>query len=39
MSVGWAWKNMRTDITGSYPQMGFTPGLLLIFNTGKERTE
>jgi hypothetical protein len=40
MSVGWAWKNMRTDITGSYhPQLGFTPGLLLIFNTGKERTE
>lgn len=40
MGAGWALKNMRVDVTGQYhPQLGFTPGLLMIFNTGKERSE
>jgi len=38
--AGWTLKNMRVEVTGQYhPQLGFTPGLLLIFNTGKERSE
>lgn len=38
IGAGWAWKQVRADITGSYhPQLGFTPGLLLLFETGKER--
>ena len=37
LSAGWAWKNIRADITGSYhPQLGLTPGLMLLFNTQKE---
>lgn len=37
LGAGWAWKNIRADITGSYhPQLGLTPGLLLIFTTTKE---
>ncbi|RZM24020.1 MAG: hypothetical protein EOO88_24260 [Pedobacter sp.] len=30
---GWAWKNLRLDVTGSYhPQLGFSPGMLFIFS-------
>lgn len=37
LGAGWAWKNIRADITGSYhPQLGITPGLMLLFNTHKE---
>lgn len=35
--VGVSWSNIRLDITGSYhPQLGITPGLLLIMNFGKK---
>ncbi len=31
--VGVGWKNLRLDVSGSYhPQLGFSPGLLLIVN-------
>lgn len=31
--VGVAWKNLRLDVSGSYhPQLGFSPGVLLIVN-------
>ncbi|MEO6406557.1 MAG: hypothetical protein ABIY51_06480 [Ferruginibacter sp.] len=31
--VGVSWKNLRLDVTGSYhPQLGFSPGLMLIVN-------
>ena len=31
--AGISWKNFRLDVSGSYhPQLGFTPGLLLIIN-------
>ena len=34
--VGLAWSNLRLDISGSYhPQLGISPGLLLIYNFGK----
>lgn len=34
--VGIAWSNFRLDISGSYhPQLGLSPGLLLIMNLGK----
>ena len=34
--VGVAWNNFRLDISGSYhPQLGISPGLLLIMNFGK----
>ncbi|MBL0357237.1 MAG: hypothetical protein IPP72_10295 [Chitinophagaceae bacterium] len=34
--VGLAWNNFRLDISGSYhPQLGISPGLLLIMNFGK----
>lgn len=37
LGAGWAWKNIRADITASYhPQLGITPGLLLLFNAKKE---
>jgi hypothetical protein len=37
--VGLAWNNLRLDITGSYhPQLGLSPGLLLIINMGKKET-
>jgi hypothetical protein len=33
--VGICWNNMRLDISGSYhPQLGWSPGLLLLFNKG-----
>ncbi len=36
--IGWAWDNLRLDISGSYhPQLGISPGLLLIVNFGKEK--
>lgn len=39
IGAGWAWKQVRVDVTGSYhPQLGFTPGVLLLFATGKTRT-
>lgn len=35
--VGVAWSNVRLDISGSYhPQLGISPGLLLIINFGKK---
>lgn len=37
LSAGWAWNNIRADITGSYhPQLGVTPGLLLLFQNTKK---
>lgn len=34
---GVSWNNLRLDITGSYhPQLGLSPGLLLIMNFGKQ---
>jgi hypothetical protein len=37
--VGLAWNNFRLDISGSYhPQLGLSPGLLLIVNFGKKET-
>jgi hypothetical protein len=34
--VGIYWNNMRLDISGSYhPQLGWSPGLLLLFNSEK----
>ncbi len=34
--VGLAWNNLRLDISGSYhPQLGISPGLLLVVNFGK----
>ena len=38
--VGLAWDNFRLDISGSYhPQLGISPGLLLIMKLGKKETE
>ncbi len=35
--VGIAWNNLRLDLSGSYhPQLGLSPGLLLIMNFGKQ---
>lgn len=37
VGAGIGWKNFRLDITGGYhPQLGFTPGLLLIINFNKK---
>jgi hypothetical protein len=37
--VGLGWGNFRLDISGSYrPQLGWSPGLLLIMNLGKKET-
>jgi hypothetical protein len=37
IGAGIGWKNFRLDITGGYhPQLGFTPGLLLIINFNKK---
>lgn len=37
IGAGISWKNFRLDLTGSYhPQLGFTPGLLLIVNFNKK---
>jgi hypothetical protein len=36
--VGLAWNNLRLDISGSYhPQLGISPGLLLLVNFGKSQ--
>lgn len=36
--AGWSWKNLRVDVTGNYhPQLGFTPGLLLIANFNRKK--
>lgn len=38
--AGVSWKSFRLDITGGYhPQLGFTPGLLLIVNINKKDDE
>ena len=38
--AGLAWSNFRLDISGSYhPQLGISPGLLLIINLGKNEKE
>jgi hypothetical protein len=38
--VGLSWKNLRLDVAGSYhPQLGFSPGLMLLTNFGKEKEE
>ncbi len=35
--AGIGWKNMRLDVSGSYhPQLGFSPGILLIANFGNK---
>ena len=37
VGAGISWKNFRLDVTGGYhPQLGFTPGLLLVINFKKE---
>jgi hypothetical protein len=37
IGAGISWKNIRLDITGGYhPQLGFTPGLLVIINFNKK---
>jgi hypothetical protein len=39
VGMGWQWKNCRADVSVRYhPQLGLTPGLLLIFY-GKQKTE
>jgi hypothetical protein len=38
--AGIGWKNMRLDVSGSYhPQLGFSPGILLIANFGTKKEE
>jgi hypothetical protein len=38
--VGLSWSNIRLDISGSYhPQLGLSPGLLLLINLGKKNKE
>ena len=40
VGAGISWKSFRLDITGGYhPQLGFTPGLLLIINFNKKEDE
>ena len=40
VGAGISWKSFRLDITGGYhPQLGFTPGLLLIININKKDEE
>jgi hypothetical protein len=40
VGAGISWKNFRLDITGGFhPQLGFTPGLLLILNFNKKDEE
>ena len=40
IGAGISWKSFRLDITGGYhPQLGFTPGLLLIINFNKKDDE
>jgi hypothetical protein len=35
---GWAFRNLRLHINGSYhPQLGFTPGMMLLFNASKSK--
>jgi hypothetical protein len=39
-SIGLGWNNMRLDISGSYhPQLGLSPGLLLLVNFKKANNE
>ncbi len=39
LGAGWAWKNFRIDITSAYhPQLGITPGLLLLFSSKQKST-
>jgi hypothetical protein len=36
--LGLGWKNLRLDVSGSYhPQLGFSPGILLILNAKENR--
>lgn len=38
--AGISWKNFRLDINGSYhPQLGFTPGMMLIINSGAKKSK
>jgi len=38
--AGIGWNNFRLDFSGSYhPQLGWSPGLLLIFNFGKQESQ
>ncbi len=38
--AGISWNNFRLDVSGSYhPQLGFSPGLLLIVNLAKKENE
>ncbi len=38
--VGLSWKNLRLDVAGSYhPQLGFSPGLMLLTNFGSNKNE
>ena len=38
--VGIGWGNLRLDVCGSYhPQLGWSPGLLVIFNLGAAKTK
>jgi hypothetical protein len=39
IGMGWQWKNCRADVCARYhPQLGLSPGLLLLFY-GKQKTE
>ncbi|HMH33477.1 MAG TPA: hypothetical protein VK543_10625, partial [Puia sp.] len=38
--AGWAWKELRIDITVSHhPQLGFTPGIALFFGSVNAKKE
>ena len=38
LGIGFGWKSMRLDATASYhPQLGFTPGLLMLYNFLKRK--
>ena len=40
MGIGLSWKSFRVDITAAYhPQLGITPGLLLLFNFKSKEIE
>ncbi|MBL0144817.1 MAG: hypothetical protein IPP48_02705 [Chitinophagaceae bacterium] len=37
--LGLAWSNFRIDVSGSYhPQLGFSPGILVLTNLGKKKS-
>lgn len=39
LGAGWTWHHIRADVIGSYhPQLGITPGLLLIFQAKNKKT-